>query len=350
MLFTYQHVRHNINKLQKYQDHLVKEVWCKASGRYSLKLLDPEFLEIVKEIKKNSKTNDFLDGPIRKIFYIFRDRLDQSQRARIEKWYDTATDIRKICSGQTANAAATYSDLTAINVDLAKQIKSFCDNLWDNVIELAPVIQRQQSIKDHYSKFIAKNRWGKCPYCGINDFEGEFSDYREAYDHYLPKGTYPFCSINFKNLAPMCHKCNSTYKGIKNPIKRGVKDKPQKAFYPYSKKAQQIAISVTLKSCDFDSLKPADVSLDFSARGADEEVETWKWLFSIDSRYKDKICLPDEAKSWLMLVAVDCVNGGLSPKEAIEKWERYWSCFPWKEVNFLKGPFIRGCEKAGLIQ
>ncbi|MDA3835978.1 MAG: hypothetical protein PF495_21625 [Spirochaetales bacterium] len=349
MLFTYQHVRHDITKLQKYQDHLVKEVWCKASGRYSMNLLDPEFREIVREVKKNSKKNDFLDGPIRKIFYIFRDHLDAGQRAQIAKWYDTATDIRKLCSRQTSNTAPTYKDLRAINSDLGAELKKFCDNLWGNVIDLAPVIHRHQSIKQHYDKFITKNPTGKCPYCGINDFEGQYSDYREAYDHYIPKGTYPFSSINFRNLSPMCHKCNSTYKGTKNPIKKGSNGKPQKAFYPYSKKDPQISISVNLRPCDVGSIEPADFDLEFKAPGADEELETWKRLFGIESRYKDKICLPNEAKSWLVLVADDCYTAGLTPKQALEKFERCHSPYPWVGANFLKIPFMRGCEKAGLI-
>lgn len=148
----------------------------------------------------------------------------------------------------------------------------------------------------------------------------------------------------------MCYECNSTHKGTKNPIKKGPHGKPLKAFYSYAKKAPKISISVTLRSRYIDSLKPADIDLDFSAPGADEEVETWKRLFNIQSRYKDKICLPDEAKSWLLLVADDCFNVGLTPKQALQKFERCRSPFPWKEVNFLKIPFMRGCEKAGLIK
>ncbi len=350
MLFTYQHVRHDITKLQYYQDHLVKEVWCKASGRYSMNLLDPEFRKIVREVKRNSKKNDFLQGPIKRIFCIFRDRLDASQRAQIAKWYDTTTDIRKLCSGQTSSGAASYKELHKIDKDLGKELKKFCDNLWGKVIALAPVTQRHQSIKDHYDKFITKNPAGKCPYCGLNDFEGQYSDYREVYDHYLPKGTFPFSSINFKNLSPMCYKCNSTYKGTKNPIKKSSAGKTLKSFYPYAKKLPNISISVTLKSKNLSPLKPTDFDLTFSAPGADEEVETWKRLFGIESRYKDKICLPDEAKSWLALVADDCSSGGLTPKQALEKWERYQVRFPWKEANFLKIPFMRGCAKAGLIK
>ena len=47
--------------------------------------------------------------------------------------------------------------------------------------------------------------------------KGTHHSKREAYDHYLPKVLYPFNSINFRNLAPACHECNSTYKLGKDP-------------------------------------------------------------------------------------------------------------------------------------
>ena len=47
MLFTYHYVNHSIEQLQVYTGHLVKEVWCKAEGDFSLDLLEPELREIV---------------------------------------------------------------------------------------------------------------------------------------------------------------------------------------------------------------------------------------------------------------------------------------------------------------
>jgi hypothetical protein len=38
MLFNYRYVNHSIERLQVYLDHLVKEVWCKANGPFSLNL------------------------------------------------------------------------------------------------------------------------------------------------------------------------------------------------------------------------------------------------------------------------------------------------------------------------
>ena len=47
----------------------------------------------------------------------------------------------------------------------------------------------------------------ECPYCGIND--------PMTLDHYFPKESYPEFSVHPLNLIPICHICNSHYKGIK---------------------------------------------------------------------------------------------------------------------------------------
>src|ERR1035441_1462629 len=127
MLFNYRYVNHSIEGLQVYLDHLVKKVWCKADGPFSLDLLHPELKLIVEDISNDdSITKDYLDGPIRRIY----------------------------------------------------------------------------EIDAHYKAFVTENKEGKCPYCGCGDIKGVHHSRRDAYDHFLPKGTYPFNSVNFRNLAP----------------------------------------------------------------------------------------------------------------------------------------------------
>ncbi|RLD89272.1 MAG: hypothetical protein DRJ09_06835 [Bacteroidetes bacterium] len=87
-------------------------------------------------------------------------------------------------------------------------------------------------IPKHYKEFMKSNTEGICPFCGIHTIKENNHKYREVYDHYIPKAIYPFVSLNFKNLAPMCQECNSTYKGTKVPIEDDNK-KRKLAFYPY---------------------------------------------------------------------------------------------------------------------
>lgn len=86
-----------------------------------------------------------------------------------------------------------------------------------SLLDLAALRAKIGDIDDHYQTFVQTNKAGKCPFCGINDLLGEYHSKREAYDHYLPKALYPFNSINFRNLVPACHHCNSSYKTSKDP-------------------------------------------------------------------------------------------------------------------------------------
>lgn len=128
------------------------------------------------------------------------------------------------------------------------------------------------------------------------DIKGVHHTKREAYDHYLPKALYPFNSINFRNLAPACHECNSTYKLSKDPAHNA--SGRRKAFYPYATGAHGIEIAIDLNTPDIDRLTPADVQLAFGPAAVHEEIETWKEVYGIDERYKAKCCDMTPRTGW----------------------------------------------------
>ncbi len=45
-------------------------------------------------------------------------------------------------------------------------------------------------IDARYKDFICENNEGKCPHCAYGDIKGLHHSKREAYDHFLPKGTF----------------------------------------------------------------------------------------------------------------------------------------------------------------
>lgn len=57
-----------------------------------------------------------------------------------------------------------------------------------------------------------------CPYCNHQDvFKDEERDVMIiSCDHYLDKARYPWFSLSFYNLIPVCKICNETYKGQKS--------------------------------------------------------------------------------------------------------------------------------------
>ena len=68
----------------------------------------------------------------------------------------------------------------------------------------------------------------------------------------MPKGSYPFISVNFKNLAPMCSECNSSYKLAKDPTKHidplhaASGSTRRKSFYSYAVADSAICIGFAL--------------------------------------------------------------------------------------------------------
>lgn len=140
-----------------------------------------------------------------------------------------------------------------------------------------------------------------------------YTSRREAY---LPKETYPFNSVNFRNLAPMCHQCNSSNKFRQDPLfrqpgKHGCQAPARmrrKAFYPYTRDKIDINIEVVLLSNDISNLRHDQIDLKISSVDHPEEVQTWTEVFNIEERYKDIM-----------------------------------------RKNFLRAPFLKACEKKGLF-
>jgi hypothetical protein len=355
MLFNYRYVNNSIERFQVYLDHLVKDVWCEAAGTFSLDLLHPELQEIVEAISNDeSITKDHLDGPIRRIYELFKTQLTAEQRQQVSRWYDNNNDIEALCACSPDKQPATYADIRAICADLEKALKDFCKSLFSEVIGLKVVASRIGDIDAHYEAFIKENSAGKCPYCGYGDIKGLHHTRREAYDHFLPKGTYPFNSVNFRNLAPMCNECNSSYKLAKDPtrnidpISRRVGDR-RKAFYSFSTDAAGITVTITVNTEDITNLEPNDIDLHITAPGRDEEVEAWKDVFGIEERYKAKLCSKNDGKAWLVQIIEEAANVSLTPTEMLAAKRKTAGVQPYVDANFLKMAFLTACQTANIF-
>ena len=356
MLFNYRYVHHSIEEFQVYLDHLVKEVWCKANGPFALDLLHPGLQAIVEAIANDeSITKDHLDGPIRQIYEIFRNQLSPDQRQQVSAWYDHNNDIEALCSCTPGKDPATYVDIRAINSDLATALKDFCKSLFTDVIHLRAVASRIGDVDSHYEAFVTENKEGKCPYCGYGDIKGLHHTRREAYDHYLPKGVYPFNSVNFRNLAPMCNECNSAYKLKKDPtrnvdpIRRNGGGARRKAFYSFAVAASGITVNMILRTKDVTNLRPDDIDLQINAVGRDEEVEAWKDVFGIEERYKAKLCGHNEGKAWLVQIIDEAANVSMNPAQLLAAKRKTAAAQPYVDTNFLKMAFLAACETAHII-
>lgn len=354
MLFSYNYVPHDVEKLQAWLDHLVKEVWCKACGEFKLDLLDPELQEIVQAIADDNKTKLKLFEPIRDLFDLFKG-LSTDQRAQFARWYDANNNIEALCSNSPEQQPVTYAEVAVINAPLAEQLKAFYTDLWVRVLGLSPVKTKIGPIDAHYRDFVSVNKQGKCPYCGLFNLDGEHDVTRDAYDHFLPKATYPFNSVNFRNLAPMCGKCNSGYKLQKDPvchldpIKRKTGNTRRKAFYSYAAVHPRIEVSMSVNTKNSQDIQPEEIAISLTAPGKDEEVESWREVFGIEQRYKARCCGENDGKAWLIRVTEENILYDRTTQQMLEAEIRAAEKTPWSDANFLKKPFLEACRTAGIV-
>jgi len=363
MLYTYTYVPHQMERMQRFVNYIFYQVWCRAHklGPYSLNLFDdnPPLKEVMTDFAYGDSTvGDRFTSRIEAIYGEFA-RLPRVSRKTFKRWYHFTNDIEKICNNEIREEwIGKYKSIERSHPALAKSLSQFFKDLWlPNLLSLKAIKGKIGEIEDHYDHFMAINKIHKCPFCGISDMLGFYTSKREAYDHYLSKAIYAFNSINFHNLSPACHHCNSTYKSTKDPAFIG-KDPTRggarrKAFYPYTKNSYSIEITIDLPVAILSKLSPKDILLSFESGGYSEEVETWLDVYGIDERFKDKL-LSGDGESWLTEVldewrwkSTGHGEGGQVPAEYLSMIKRQAKRSPFTDSKFLKNAFLEGCDRAG---
>ena len=361
MHYFYKYVPHSMEKIQDFLDYIFYEVWCKASrgGSYSLKLFSgkPELHDVLKDLHYSDAAGSFkFRNGIESIYKEFR-RLSSATKEEFEVWYRSNNDIESSCSNKLESKIIRYKDLKIrfSHTDLVKELEAFYKNLYSaEFLSLKAVRQVVGDINDHYNTFMQVNDEGVCPFCGIEKMESAYDKYREAYDHYLPKAIYPFNSLNFRNLAPACHKCNSTYKGSKDPVYKSkdpiLQVDRKRFFYPYSIKRINLSFKLNFSKHPND-IEPNNVELTVNSdRGNKEELEVWKRVYGIESRYKAISCAKKNmGKAWLVSAFDEWTNEGELPSEYIRKLRSRTAREPLTDLQFLKLAFLEECENHGVF-
>jgi hypothetical protein len=275
--------------------------------------------------------------------------LSGNQIGRLKSWYKNNNDLEKACGNHTAISLIRYDELAQFHTDLSTELAAFFKGLYSkDLLNLAVLRKKIGTIDDHYKAFMSQNRAGKCPFCGIQDIKGIYHSKRDAYDHYLPKGVYPFNSINFKNLAPTCHECNSAYKLTRDPL-LNTTNGSRKAFYPYSTHPHWIELKINLSCADWTTIKPEEIGISAGPDKIKEQISTWDDVYGIKERYQAKFCGENDGKGWIREVVDESQNYGLSPFQYLEGKLKTAKNEPWVDDNFLKAPFLKACRKAGFF-
>lgn len=350
MLFSYKYISHQIEKMQQFIDFIFYEVWCKApgNGQFRVELFDgnPDLKEVMVLFQYgDTKSGDFFYGHVDCIYAHFA-ALNPAQIDRFKSWYQGNNDIEKACTNDPTSQLVRYADIKLINADLCNELSTFFKRLYPEMLGIAVFREKIGELDDHYRCFMQINASGKCPFCGINDIKGEHYTKREAYDHYLPKARYPFNSINFRNLAPACHECNSSYKLNKDPLRSTTGRR--RAFYPYAQSCHSIQVTIDLNASNVDQIVPEDLVLQFGPKELNEEIETWKDVYGIEERYKAQCCSRN-GKYWYMQIMDEWKELGRSPTDFMSALAMHTSKSPFADSNFLRKAFLEGCQRVGLL-
>jgi len=358
MLFQYEFVPHAMDKMQAFIQFIVLDVWCQADPAISfrLSLFDgcPDLKEVITSFfYDDTKAGDAFYSAVETIYDEFC-RLSPKDRTQFRLWYHANNDIESSCGDPVGHHVVRYNDLEARFPELQEPLYAFFKSLYSQeLLGLTALKKHIGDLKEHYDQFVTVNIVGKCPFCGMTDLKSVYHSKREAYDHYFPKSIYPFNSINFRNLAPACHECNSTYKSTKDPAFKP-KDKrkpgyPRKAFYPYSKKTNCVTVSVTLSHCDLANLKADDVHLSFAPAAAKEEIETWIDVYGIEERYRAKFCDGD-ARAWLESFRIFNRLTNMSPQQFVVAVNDEFTMNPFANLQFLKKAFVDALHRQGALE
>lgn len=206
---------------------------------------------------------------------------DLKKRTQLFNAIRESNDIEAICRG---HSIPQKIDRTATGFD--QFLRQFFIDLYDQVLNGDPFNEQYAtSLNEHFNAFSKINAdITLCPICGIGELKKHTDDIRDQYDHYLPKSLYPFSSVNFKNLVPVCRECNSfDVKGDKDVISVS---KNNRLFFLYDETHKGISMIFDIVT---DNASPDEIEWQitfFNADGKNDEIESWKAIYKIESRYR----------------------------------------------------------------
>ena len=324
MLRVYKPINHEIFTLHKQLEHLICQVWCSADATTSCSdLLEEDFEEIY-------NSYDWLKNDVDKIYEKCKS-LSGEQRADIKEAFFINNRIEDLCNGIIR---PIYLDElpNVVEVNMKPLLVKFYEYLIDRVTVKGEKL-------DYYNELMKANKFDFCPCCGLVPIETAESHYREDNDHYLPKADFPFASVNFSNLIPLCGKCNKKSKGTKNPV-----ENDRKAFYPFNRNHNDIEVEISINnnlSVDYLKLKEDDIEINFNSDA--DKTDTWDWLFDITERYNEetrKFSYTELRRITNRIYKNSNRKQGLTYKQIIDDEIENYEFDKYGDRNFLKISFL----------
>lgn len=221
--------------------------------------------------------------------------LNRSEKNIVQKAYKNNNDVQAVCNNRIK--PLKFDELPALirpSLTALYASRGILYAMLTSKTAYQKIKDKCGSLKAHFEHFRVANQYSICPFCGMENLITEYEDSKNEYDHYISKGDYPFCSINFKNLVPICDYCNkSGNKGQKDIayIPNSNPAKQEKIYYPYTSNIANHKIKLEINSSTTDLKDPAtwNLSVACSPASNNNRMERWKEIFNIESRYKGKI-------------------------------------------------------------
>lgn len=287
MLYTYIDIDHPIKQLQDNICYYFERLFDVEPVPYDINIvLQADFITL---INSSNKFKDYLKDIAEK--YI---ALPNGEKDIVKKAYSNHLNIENLCNDTTIEVLK-YTEI--VNEDFRKLLKEFLTWLWDDYDSLPKSLRDEyKDVQDHFNEFKKVQKGKVCPFCGVSSLKPKTDrKRRNAYDHYIPKAKYPFVSINFKNLFPACHECNSDEKKeYDTPLKNSIR---QRVIFPFDNAytIDELTISIAPEE-KFNAvnlgtlLSDIDWNISFTlATGSIDVYDVWDDIFKIKTRYKEYI-------------------------------------------------------------
>ncbi len=363
MLFPYKRIPHAMEKMHEFIEFIFQNVWCNApnvdysidlfEGNDSLhKVMDHLDREDQAGKLKETGAGAFFLTHVNEIFNEFK-RLQPAEITQYRLQFDQNNKIEDLCQNAPESLRTQYESLNPAKTTLNEKIETFFKQLYSSGFFDLKFVKDEvgSTIGEYYRDFVRRDNGNDndvCPFCGLLPIDGEFDPTREAFDHYLPKGKYPFNSVNLANLCPSCNKCNSGNKLEQDPLhdRNGIR---RPAFYPFSDVQPDIAISISVNVTDWTRPLPENFVVSITSHSHVVETRTWSEMFRITKRYAAKCCSKGGGDYWKKKVLDECQNYERSPGQMARAEITTAKSSPWYEANFLKAAFLEGFERKGVF-
>jgi hypothetical protein len=239
--------------------------------------------------------HEMLDQKLEFVFTSYMSLRSPKDRKIVQNAYHYNNNIEKVCNN--AVRPIKFSELPAAIQDPLRDLYGSEGVLYQMLTAKkgnVSVKNRCGSLKGHFERFREENLVSLCPFCGMENLLTDYDDGKNEYDHYLSKRDYPFCSINFNNLAPVCDYCNKAgNKGQKDiPFQPNTNPQIQdELYYPYTTSFPNHVIFLTINAptINLSDINGWTLSIDCIPATNGRKKERWLEIYNIENRYKSKI-------------------------------------------------------------